>query len=237
MFLWKLWPWFEANRKQMLASLAVVLAVVFIYSYWSWQREHREEAAGLALSALTFSASPNTPASQMADNYLKVAGDHPGTLAGERAQLQGAATLFDAGRYADAQAQFQKYLDAHPTGAFVTTARLGVATSEEAQNQLDAGDGRYLKVIGGSSEPAPVTTAKFALGRISEQKGKLTEALNYYQDVACARRIRTAPSRRRPTCVRRKSKRRRRSKMQCCNAATKPALLTTPAVTTPVPAK
>ena len=100
--------------------------------------------------------------------------------------MQGAATLFAAGRYDDALTQFQKYLEVHPDGFLTTTARLGIASSLEAQGKTDAAVAAYQKVIGGSSDAMAVIVAKFALARISEQQGKLTDAMNYYEDVGRA---------------------------------------------------
>ena len=91
-------------------------------------------------------------ASQLADAYLKIAGEYPGTLGGRRAWLQGAAALFAAGRFADAQAQFQKFLDAHPDGDFSASAALGVAASLEGtgkagfgRRRLSAGHQRFFR--------------------------------------------------------------------------------------------
>ena len=83
----------------------------------------------------------NATASQQADLYLKIAADYQGTSAGQRALLQGAAMLFAAGRYADAQTQFQKFLDAYPDSFFAAQAALGVATSLDAQGKTDLAAG------------------------------------------------------------------------------------------------
>jgi TolA-binding protein len=114
---------------------------------------------------------------------LKIAGDYQGTSAGQRALLQGAAMLFAAGRYADAQTQFQKFLDAHPDSFFAAQAALGVATSLDAQGKTDlaagglpAGHQHLFRRDGGDS-------AKFALAQIDERQGKFAEAMNLYEDV------------------------------------------------------
>jgi TolA-binding protein len=118
--------------------------------------------------------------------YLRVAGDHPGTIAGQRAQLQAAATLFTAGDFSGAQTQFQKFLDAYPDSSFSASATLGLAASLDAQGKTDPAVTAYQQVINNFSEAAAVMGAKFALARIDEQQGKLNEALNYYEDVTRA---------------------------------------------------
>ncbi len=183
-FLFKLWPWIEANKNRVIAGTGIIIVAVFLYSFFSWQREQNEIAAGRALTQLALSIPPNASASQLADAYLKIAGKYPGTLGGRRAWLQGAAALLAAGRFADAQAQFQKFLDAHPDGDFSAAAALGVASSLEALGKLDLAIGAYQRVVNGFSDVVAANAAKFALARIEEQQGKFTDALNFYESIA-----------------------------------------------------
>jgi predicted negative regulator of RcsB-dependent stress response len=182
-FLFKLWPWIEANKKRVIIGTGISAAAIFLFSFFSWQHEQNEIAAGRALTQLAVSIPSNASADQMAGAYLKIAGDYPGTPGGRRAWLQGAAALFAAGKFADAQAQFQKYLDAHPDGDFSASAALGVAASLEALGKLDLAIGAYQRVVKGFSDVVVVNTAKFALARIAEQQGKFTDALNFYENI------------------------------------------------------
>ena len=93
--------------------------------------------------------------------------------------LQGAAALYEAGKYPDARAQFQNFLDAHPGSEFAGEAALGVAASLDAQGKADAT--KYQAVVNSSTDPAIVSAAKFGLGRIAEAQGKFNEALSLYQ--------------------------------------------------------
>ena len=104
-------------------------------------------------------------------------------MAGQRAWLQGAAILFEAGKYADAQTEFEKFLAAHPDGFFAAQAALGVATSLDAQVKTDLAAGAYQRVINISSDVTVANSAKFALAQIDERQNKLTDALNLYEDV------------------------------------------------------
>jgi predicted negative regulator of RcsB-dependent stress response len=183
-FLFKLWPWIEANKNRIIVGTGIIIVAVFVYSFFSWQRDQREIIAGRALTQLTLSNPDNTGASQLGDAYLKIAGEYPGTLAGRRAWLQGAAALFAAGRFADAQAQFQKFLDAHPDGDFSASAALGVAASLEALGKSDLAIGAYQRVVNGFSDVVAANIAKFALAGIDERQGKFTDALNVYESIA-----------------------------------------------------
>lgn len=183
-FLFKLWPWIEANKNRLIVGGGIVTIAVVLVSYLSWQRGQTEIAASMAFTQLALSMPANASTGQWADSYSKIARQYPDTLAGQRAWLQGAAALFAAGKFADAQTQFQKFLDAHPDGAFSALAALGVAASLEALGRLDSAVGAYQRVINGFSDAVAANAAKFALARIDEQQGKFTDALNAYEALA-----------------------------------------------------
>ena len=181
LFLLKLWPWVETNKNRLIAGAAIAVLAIFTIWFVACQREAKAVAAGEALTqAAIATAGPS------ADAYLKVAGQYSGTVAGQRAQLQAAAAFFAAGKFTDAQAQFQKYLDAHPDGEFAGQAQLGVATSLDAQGKADLAVGAYQRVINSVSDATVVTAAKFGQARIEASQGRLNDALVLYQDVARA---------------------------------------------------
>jgi TolA-binding protein len=91
--------------------------------------------------------------------------------------------LFAAGRYADAQAQFQKFLDAYPGSSFAAQAALGVAASLDAQGKTDPAAGGYQRIINTYSDAVAVDSARFALAQIDERQNKFTEAVNLYEAI------------------------------------------------------
>jgi predicted negative regulator of RcsB-dependent stress response len=182
-FLFKLWPWFEANRNRIIAGVAALLVVAGAYSFYSWYHGQRETAAGQALTLALVNAS-KADASKLAVTFEQLAAKYSGTVAGGRAQLQAASTLFDAGHYAEAQVQFQKYASANSSGSLSAIAQLGLAASLEAQNKLNEAAAAYRKVAGQSAEASAQLTAKFSLGRIAELSGKPADAVSYYQEVS-----------------------------------------------------
>jgi predicted negative regulator of RcsB-dependent stress response len=181
LFFLKLWPWVEANKNRIIGGTAIAVIAVFLISFIVWRGGQKEMAAGQAVTQVAFSGGAAS-----ADAYLKVAAEYPGTMAGQRAWLQGAAALFDAGKYAEAQAQFQKFLDAHPRGEFSGQAALGVAASLDAQGKTDLAAAAYQRVTGNYTDAGVLNAAKFRLARIDESQGKFNDALALYQDVAIA---------------------------------------------------
>jgi predicted negative regulator of RcsB-dependent stress response len=178
-YLFKLWPWIEANKKRIIIGTGIIIAAIFAFYLVSSQREQKEIDAGKALTEVLV----GNGGGQLADAYLKISADYPATRAGQRASLQAAVALFAAGQYADAQAQFQKFLDTYPDSAFSSQAALGVAASLDAQGKSDLAAGAYQQAIS-SSDAMTASIAKLATARIYESQGKLNEALTLYEDVA-----------------------------------------------------
>lgn len=178
-YLLKLWPWVEANKNRLIGAAVVLVAAICIIWFMAAQRDERETAAGQALTQLAF-----TPGGQTPEAYLKIAADYAGTAAGQRAQLEGAAALFTAGRYADAQKQFQGFLDEHSDSQFSAQATLGVAASLEAQGRTEQAIGTYQRLANNGSDTVTASVAKLALGRMFEVQGRLNDALANFEEAA-----------------------------------------------------
>ena len=182
-YFFKLWPKIEANWIRIAWGGGIIVVAAGLISFYSWQRDQKEITAGKALTQMISSIPRTATASQQADLYLKINADYQGTFAGQRALLQGAAMLFAAGRYADAQAQFQKFLDAYPGSFLAAQAALGVAASLDAQGKTDPAAGGYQRIINTYSDAVVVDSARFALAQTDERQGKLAEAANLYEAI------------------------------------------------------
>jgi TolA-binding protein len=180
--LFKLLPWFEANLKRLAYGAAFVLIAVFVFSFYSYRQNQTEIAAGQALTQALVSPSSGG----LADACLIIAAKYSGTQAGQRALLEAATTLFTTGKYADAQTQFQKFLDTYPDNFFTPQAMLGLATSLDAQGKGELAFSAYQKAAGQAADPNVAATAKLALARIDEAQGKIADAAKIYADVARA---------------------------------------------------
>jgi predicted negative regulator of RcsB-dependent stress response len=187
--LFKWWPQIEANKNRIFTGTAIVGAVILGYSFYSWHHTQTQIDAGEAMTQALISIQPGTEPGQVASRYLAISDDYSGTLSGQRALMQGAAALFMAGKYADAQGLFQRYGDAHPDGEFSGQAALGVAKCQEAQGKLDAAAGTYQHVISDLADEEAVIAAEFALAEINLGQKKYDSARQLFQKVMDADRF------------------------------------------------
>ncbi|MEI9864061.1 MAG: tetratricopeptide repeat protein [Limisphaerales bacterium] len=178
--LFRLLPWIEDNLKRIALVVALVLVAIFIYSFYSYRLNEQGIAAGQALTQ----AAVFTDGSQRAATCLKIADEYPGTVAGQRALIQGATALFTTGKYADAQAAFQKFLDTYHDNFFTPQATLGVAASLDALGKTDLAISGYQKAAAQTASPNVAANAKFSLARIDQAQGKLAEAAKLFTEVA-----------------------------------------------------
>lgn len=181
LILFRLWPWLEANKNRIIGVVLAITVLAGILFFLNSQHEQNEINAGEAMTTLLLSESSTL--SQSADSLTQLAAKYSGTEAAKRASLQAGASFFATGRYADAQAQFQKFLDTAPSGPLAATAQLGVAASLEAQGKIDDAVAAYKRTVAGYQHSASEFQADFALGRIAEAQGRPTDAMNYYQAV------------------------------------------------------
>ena len=187
-FFFRLWPQLQANRNKIATGAVIVALAAALYSFISWRHEHNQIEAGDAMTQVLISLPPNAGPAQIAGDYLAIADDHANTPAGERALLQGAAAKFAEGKFADAQAYFQQFLDNHPDDEFSGLAALGVAKSLEAQGKINEASGEYQHIINDIPDPQSVTSAKFALAQIDMHEKNYADAVRLFQEVAQANR-------------------------------------------------
>src|SRR5262245_48607939 len=96
--------WLEVNkRKVMIWAVAVFVVVLLAIAVVTYQQQKEQRASQALSNVHAPSTSATAPPVGIADAYLKVAKEHAGTHAAERALLLAAATKFQEGAYADAQ--------------------------------------------------------------------------------------------------------------------------------------
>jgi TolA-binding protein len=183
-YLFKLWPWFEANKIRLLWGGGIVVVAAGLVSFNVQRRSQREIDAGKKMTDLMMADPRSTTMDKQAAEFRKLAGDYAATAAGQRALLQGAAILFAAQKYPEAQDVFQQYLSQYSSSALAPQAALGLAACLDAQGKLDLAAAAYRRVIDSFADSGAAGYAKNRIAQISEQQGKVAEALSLYEDVA-----------------------------------------------------
>jgi predicted negative regulator of RcsB-dependent stress response len=176
--------WVELNKKNLAIGAAVFVALLFGCFVYEWHSNQQEMVANQALSAIR--STPSSAAmlpEPKAQEYLKVANEFPGTGAGERALLMGAADLYAQGKYQEAQAQFERFLKNYSHSSLAPQAAYGVAACLDALNKMDDALAKYQDVIARYSSDPVAGQAKLAMGRLYEAKNQPELALKTYEDL------------------------------------------------------
>lgn len=176
----KLLTWVEVNRQRLLVALVVIVAAVATWYFLGLARERSETAASGQLLALgTRTAETPPPAA----DFLKLAEQAGRTRAGKHARLLAAERLFGEGRYAEAQAEFDRALAISPDGLLAPQAAFGIAASLDAQDKLTEAEAKYREITVRFPEDAVARGARLALARIFESKQQPGQAVKLYDEL------------------------------------------------------
>lgn len=168
--------WLDTHRKQAIQVAVALVILGLIVSFFLWSRGQKEENASRELSKLVLTRAS-------ADQLLNFQTQNRNTSAGEHALLLAAQDLFDAGKYADAQAQFQKFRSEYRSSPLASTAAFGVAASLEAQGKTDDAINAYNDLVQRRVGEMIIVQAQFALGRLYEAKKDFEKAVTFYDNV------------------------------------------------------
>jgi predicted negative regulator of RcsB-dependent stress response len=181
---YKLWAWGDKNRKQLLYGVVALVVLLIAIAFWLAHQNETQNDANDALSKLTSrQTSSSTPAASP-DSLLKVASDYAGTEAAQRALLLAATDLFAAGKYDEAQTQFQKFLQQYAGSPLAAQAALGMAASYDAQNKTNDAVTAYQGVVDRYQTQNVAPQARLALARLQAAQGKVKEARNNLEELS-----------------------------------------------------
>lgn len=175
--------WADKNRKQLIYAVAGLGVVGLVIGYMTWSKAEKEVIAGKDLSQVVYGQVGRGDAAAAADALLKVAANYSGTPAGAQALLLGANSFFNAGKYADAQAAFERFRKEYPRDALVAQAIYGAGTAFAAQGKWDEATRLYKEAVDLHPKAPVAKQAKFALASAYETQGKADLALSLYQDI------------------------------------------------------
>jgi tetratricopeptide (TPR) repeat protein len=174
--------WLATNFKQILIIVIAIVVIGAGFGLYSWNKERSELKANEQVFALPSIGLARSTAS--ADTYLKAAQENSGNQVGKRAELLAADVLFRNGKYAEAQAQFEKFLkDNNSDTAMNSQAALGVAASVEAQGKGADAIPKYQDVVNRFGMTAAGSQAKLSLARLFETQSRPDQALKLYDEL------------------------------------------------------
>lgn len=176
----KFLAWFEVNRQRLLLALVLFIVAVAAWYFTRLARERSEAAASRQL--LTLAARTADPAPPAAD-FLKLAEAAGRTQAGKHARLLAAEKLFGEGRYAEAQAEFERALAISPDGVLAPQAAYGIAASLDAQDKLAEAEAKYREITVRFPDDAAARHARLALAGLAESKEQPEQALKLYDEL------------------------------------------------------
>ena len=188
---------FEVNKKKMFVAIIVATVVGVGYYVTEASRQERQKEASTALALVEINKivpGSEKPVVVSAEEFFKISSDFNGTSAAEMAFLRGSFSLFEAGKYSEAQQKFDEFLKNYPDSILKSTAELGIAASLEGQKSWDKAAEAYQKVVTAYPAQAPAMQAKLALGWLQENKGQFAAALKLYEEVSSARDGGNSPS-------------------------------------------
>jgi tetratricopeptide (TPR) repeat protein len=182
---YKLWAWFEVNKKQVGMGAAAVVVVGLAVWFFIWQKNETEVSASEALANISLPQLMNPgQRSEGSEAYLKLAEKYPKSTAGIRALLLSASGLFVEGKYSDAKSRFEKFAHEHPESPFLAQALLGIAACLDAEGKTAEAITAYKSLAEHHRGENVVPQAKFALGRLYESQDKFEDARKEFEEVA-----------------------------------------------------
>ncbi len=182
----QLYAWADARKQQLLYGSVGVVVVGIAVSYYLYNRSQREVQAGEALSQAAVSAVNLATRIEKPEPFLKVASEFSGTSAGSQALLRAAAAFFAEGKYAEAQAQYEKFMRDHRESPLAGQAQFGVAACLDAQGKAADATDRYKSLIERRPNDTIITQAKLNLARLYEAQNKPEQAKALYEEVGRA---------------------------------------------------
>lgn len=175
-----LFGWLDKNKKQLVWAGGGILIMVFAVSFYFWNKGRLEIKAAETLSSIQ--TTPNSDAAA----YISLAAQYPRTSAAAQAVLLAAGNLFSAGKYAEAQAQFDRLLREYSDSPYRVQAFLGTAACMDAQGKTAEAVTRYAELIQRFPTDPATLQAKSALARIYEAQNQFDRALPLYEELAQA---------------------------------------------------
>jgi outer membrane protein assembly factor BamD (BamD/ComL family) len=184
-FMFQAWAWAEKNRKPLTYGIVGVAVAGLVIGYTVWSKKQQEIAAGQALSRAFYEqATGRIDATAAVEAMMKVATANLGTPAGGQALLMAGSGLFNSGKYAEAQAAFERFKREYSGSPLTAQAIYGVGAALAAQGKFDEAARAYKESADRYPQSPVAMQAQYSMAAALAAQGKLEEALPLYEKVA-----------------------------------------------------
>ena len=201
-YLFKLWPWIEANRIRIAAGaglLLVAAGAIYVLFLATGTKANRPPA--MDLSQLIMSDPRGLTPAQQADSYLKIARKYQNTSAGQRAFLQSAAHAVRGGTICRCPNPVSAIPQSIPRQHLLPVRpRSAWRPAWTPRAKRIWPPAAYQRVINSYSDPVAATYAKYSLAQIDERQGKLDRCFEFVRR-CCAVQSQQLPGIAKPGCA------------------------------------
>ncbi len=179
--------WLEKNKKSVVIGVIGIAVVAAVVVSSNASKREKEEKAGQELSRALLSPLLNrTSQADSAEGLLKVASASSGTQAGQQALLLAGGALYGGGKFAEAQAAFERFGREHSGSELAPQALYGVGASLAAQRKTDEAAKTFKETVDRYPSSSVANQARYSLASVLSAQGKLEQAVTLYEEVARA---------------------------------------------------
>ncbi|MCD6287737.1 MAG: tetratricopeptide repeat protein [Candidatus Hydrogenedentes bacterium] len=171
--------WVLENRQQVLGAavaIAVAVLIVIIYSIVSGRAEQR----GLVLLE---EARQSDNIETRISSFENIINSYSGTTASYEAMFLLGNAYYDAGKYDESAATFEKLLKKYPKSYFAPMAEEGLAYIAEAKGDSKSAIDHFTRITKIYPKTIVAHRAFMALGKLYEKLGDTEKAAQAYDDL------------------------------------------------------
>jgi tetratricopeptide (TPR) repeat protein len=185
--VFKFLGWLEVNKKRVAIGGAAGLAALGLIATLMWFSKQKEFTASEALASIRIPYHPSDPVPpDTADKLQKLAAEYPGTDAAKRAQLIRGGLLYTDGKYAEAQAVFEKFMRDYQESPWIPQAFYCDAVCLDAQNKIPDAIAKYEDFGRRYPNDPLADQARLNLASLYEASNKPADALKEYEKITKA---------------------------------------------------
>ncbi len=170
----KLRQFWAKNSRVVYISCAAIIAAILVRGALDYFRTEKEKEIAAAYASATTS-----------ERLKAFAAEHSSHVLGGAAELRLADEAYEAGKYSEAVAGYQKAASILKDTPFASRAEIGIAVSQILAGQNTDGEGRLQRFADNTGHPATLRAeAAYHLATIRAEAGNTEEAAKLFDRVA-----------------------------------------------------